>query len=242
MRRFTVRNNIDISESELNNLFKRLDVDCDSRVTLTEFKRLFNSASGSPLLSEKNLSSTFSSSLRSSQRSTRSGGFESPRRTPVKTNNTVSRLYSPLRDRTLSILNKSVERLDLNRSLVRSPERTLSPRRQRFNLSNSFAERNLSSSLRSNNNYVSYEEENFITFLRDLLEIENQIEKAKIDLTYKTDFNVEDAFRNFELDGRGYITDVDIKYGLNALDVFASREEIDLLIKRYDIQGEGVIR
>lgn len=236
-----IRNDIDITESELNNLFKRLDIDCDSRITFTEFKRLFNCTSGIQLLSDKNFSSTFSSSLKSSQRSSRSGGFESPRRSPVRINNTVSRVYSPLRDRTISILNKSVERLDLNRSAVRSPQRNLSPRTHRFTASNGFVERNLSSSLRSNG-YISYEEENFISFLRDLLEIENEIEKAKIDLTYKTDFNVEDAFRIFELDGRGYITDVDIKYGLNALDLFASREEIALLIKRYDIQNEGVIK
>lgn len=249
-----LRNNIDVTESELNNLFKRLDIDRDSRLTFTEFKRLFNSASGSPLLSQnlsqKNFSSTsgFSSStLKSSQRSSRTGGFESPRRSPVKAiYSTVSRFYSPLRERTINILNKSVERLDLNRSAVRSLQRTFSPgRTQRLTASNgfSFSERNFYGSFKSAAaNYVSFEEENFISFLRDMLEIENEIEKAKVDLTYKTDFNVEDAFRNFELDGRGYVTDVDVKYGLNALDVFATREEIGLLIKRYDVQGEGVIR
>jgi hypothetical protein len=142
----------------------------------------------------------------------------------------------------LDNLNRSVERLDLNRSAVRSPQRSLSPRFERLIASNGIGYRSIQSSFKSSGNCVTYEEENFIAFLRDLIEIENEIEKAKIDLTYRTDFNVEDAFRNFELDGRGYVTDVDIKYGLDALDVFATREEIVLLIKRYDIQGEGVLR
>jgi len=250
-----VRNDIDITDSELHNLFKRLDIDRDTRLTFSEFKRVFNSSSyGIPLLSPKNFSSSYASTsfLRSTQRSSRiSGGFESPMRSQVvKAVNTVSRFYSPLRDRTMSVLNRSVEKLDLNRSAVGSPQITFSPRTQRLidssssmerNLSSSFVDRNLSRSFRSSI-HLSYEEENFINFIHDMLEIENEIEKAKVDLTYKTDFNVEDAFRNFELDGRGYITDVDVKYGLNTLDVFATREEIALLIKRYDIQGEGVIR
>jgi len=262
-----IRNYIDITQCELNNLFKRLDTDRDARITLSEFKRLFNITKGSSLLSSGNFSSSsnFSTTFgKSSLRSSRTVGVESPERSPINANNTVSRLYSPIRERTMNILNmnrsverldnlnrsverldnfnRSVERLDLNRSAVRSPQRSLSPRFERLIASNGFGDRSIQSCFKSSGNCLTYEEENFVAFLRDLIEIENEVEKAKIDLTYRTDFNVEDAFRNFELDGRGYVTDVDIKYGLNGLDVFATREEIVLLIKRYDIQGEGDLR
>jgi Ca2+-binding EF-hand superfamily protein len=233
-----IKNGIDVTESEVNNLFKRLDIDRDNRVTFSEFKRLFGSSfSSSRFDTDKSTNSTYEI------RSNKISSFESPRthtlRSPLRTNNT-SRLYSPLRERTINVLNKSVDRIDLNRSTARTPLRSTGFD-SKYGISNGFSDDKSSfSSLR--NSYVSYEEETFITFLRELLEIENDIEKAKIDLTYKTDFNVEDAFRNFELDGRGYVTDLDFNYGLNAFDIFTSREEVALLIKRYDINNEGVLR
>ena len=57
----------------------------------------------------------------------------------------------------------------------------------------------------------------------------------------KSDFNGEDAYSIFENDRRGYVTDLDMKYGLNSLDIFPTQEEIALLIKRYDARGEGII-
>jgi Ca2+-binding EF-hand superfamily protein len=241
-----LRNNIDITESEVNNLFKRLDLDRDVRITLLEFKKLFNSTPAKPSnykssfsssLSSKLSSSTFHDSNKSSFRNT--GGYASPKISSPRRknfeNNTASRLYSPLRDRTLNILNRSIDGMDLNSSLARSPKRMYNT----FDNDRRYLRSPLSSRGR---NYIGYDEENFISFLRELLEIENDIEKTKIDITFKSDFNIEDAFRNFELDRRGYITEADIQYGLNALDIFASKDEIALLMKRYDFSGEGVIR
>lgn len=90
-------------------------------------------------------------------------------------------------------------------------------------------------------NYVSYEEENFISYLRELLDLENQLEKAKCDNIIRSDFNAEDAFSIFEVDRRGYLTELDLKYGLNALDIFPTQEEIALLVKRYESRGEGIL-
>jgi len=236
-----LRNNIDILSNELSNLVKRLDIDRDLKISFSEFKKLFNLQTS---LSQLSFSKSSSSLLNKNQEITKKDfntNFGSPRLrstfrdTSSKLNNynIVSRLYSPLRNRTLGILNKSAERFDLDRS-IRSPDRGMTAR---LNASNS-----LNRNLIRNENLVSYEEENFINFIKSLIEIENEVEKAKIDLTYKTDFNIEDVFINFELEGRGYITDVDVKFGLNAFDVFPTREEISLLMKRYDILNEGVIR
>ena len=54
-------------------------------------------------------------------------------------------------------------------------------------------------------NYNDYEQRQFNDFLKKLMMIESQIEKIKIDLSLNPDFNCEDAFRLFELDGRGYL-------------------------------------
>ena len=91
------------------------------------------------------------------------------------------------------------------------------------------------------NSFVSYEEENFINYLKELLDLEGQLEKAKCDNIIKSDFNGEDAFGIFEVDRRGYVTDLDLKYGLNSLGIFPTQEEIALLIKRFDSRGEGIL-
>jgi len=70
---------------------------------------------------------------------------------------------------------------------------------------------------------------------------ESKIEKAKIDLALRSDFNVEDAYRIFELDGRGFVTEADLKYGLNNLDIFPSNNDIKLLMRRTDIKRCGTI-
>jgi Ca2+-binding EF-hand superfamily protein len=113
----------------------------------------------------------------------------------------------------------------------------------RLNLSSSMTNFKSTSNLNniSTYSYPSYEEENFISYLKEVIARENEIERSKCDLVLRSDFNVEDAFRVFELDGRGYLTDLDLKYGLNALDIYPSSEEINLLIRRYDARNEGVI-
>lgn len=92
------------------------------------------------------------------------------------------------------------------------------------------------------NAILSYEDENFNSYLKELLELENEIESAKFDLIIKADFNIEDAFRIFELSGRGYLTELDVKYGMNSLDIYPSKEEIALLVKRYDMSNEGILK
>ena len=44
---------------------------------------------------------------------------------------------------------------------------------------------------------------------------ENKIEAAKVNLALNSDFNCEDDFRIFELNGRGFINQCDLKCGLN---------------------------
>jgi Ca2+-binding EF-hand superfamily protein len=70
---------------------------------------------------------------------------------------------------------------------------------------------------------------------------ESQIEQAKIDLALRADFNCEDAFRIFELDGRGFLTEGDLKCGLSLLDVCATDEDVRNLMKRFDLNKEGVL-
>ena len=89
--------------------------------------------------------------------------------------------------------------------------------------------------------YIEYEKNQFNDFLRKLMGIEGEIEKLKIDLSLNPDFNCEDAFRIFELDGRGFLDKDDLKYGLNLLNIYPTDHELRLLMKRFDLQKQGSI-
>ena len=264
-----MRNGIDVTEEEVRSTFKRLDVDRDARVTFSEFKRLFSlnaqslggsngfKNSGSTLHDSRVSSRGFSDSpvksltqpIRSPVRSPLRTTLRSPVRTTSQRFYSPNRYTSPLRDRTMSVLEMSNDRI--NRSFAKSPE----PLRNTSNLMNYSLSSGLRSTGRNNynstsligsqnfesNSFVSYEEENFISYIRELLDLENQLERAKCDNIIKSDFNAEDAFSIFEIDRRGYLTDLDIKYGLNSLDIFPTQEEIALIIKRYDNRGEGIL-
>ena len=93
--------------------------------------------------------------------------------------------------------------------------------------------------IKASNN--DYEKNQFVDYLKMVMDAESKVERAKIDLALRADFNVEDAFRIFELDGRGFLTEEDIKYGLNVLEIYPSCSDVRLLMKRFDLQKEGVI-
>jgi Ca2+-binding EF-hand superfamily protein len=47
------------------------------------------------------------------------------------------------------------------------------------------------------------------------------LERVKIDLSLRTDFNLIDAFRIFDAEGKGWININEIKEGLSLLNIFA---------------------
>ena len=100
---------------------------------------------------------------------------------------------------------------------------------------------------RNNQNINSTQKENSIEikelndYIKFLLKGENKIENIKINLCKISDFSVEDAFRIFEKNGRGYLDRDDIKYGLSTLNIYPSEYNIDLFLRRYDLQKKGFI-
>ena len=87
----------------------------------------------------------------------------------------------------------------------------------------------LQSSMRYN------EEKQLVVYLRDLLDLENQLDAAKIDLISKPDFNLVDAFRLFDFTGRGWSTFEEVREGLATLRVFPTTADLDLVFQRYDL-------
>ena len=81
----------------------------------------------------------------------------------------------------------------------------------------------------------------FHNFLKLLLEGENKIENMKIELCNNKEFNVEDTFRLFEKNGRGFLDIEDLKYGFGVLNVYPSEFNMLLFMNRYDLQNQGYI-
>ena len=80
---------------------------------------------------------------------------------------------------------------------------------------------------------------NFNNYLKDLIDGEIEIESYKVDLALKQDFNCEDFFRLFEYEGQGYISQDDLIYGFNLLNIKSNEEIINLLMKRFDLLKEN---
>lgn len=72
--------------------------------------------------------------------------------------------------------------------------------------------------------------------------MERTLERVKVDLSLRTDFNLIDAFRVFDADGKGWITASEIKEGLVLFEIFAQVDDIQFFMKRYDKDEDGKLR
>ena len=107
---------------------------------------------------------------------------------------------------------------------------------ENYNLSNGF-----NNSIYNNKNLTSFEIKQFNDFLKVLMQGEKEIELNKIDLALKSDFNCEDAFRIFEKEGRGFLTKEDIKFGFDSLGLNFNENDINLIMKRFDLKKKNNI-
>ena len=93
--------------------------------------------------------------------------------------------------------------------------------------------------IQKENNYFSYEQNQFNDFLKKLIEAESRIEDAKINLSENPDFNCEEVFRLFDTYDRDILTENDLKKGLNSIGINPTDQEVRLLMKRFDLQKKG---
>lgn len=85
-------------------------------------------------------------------------------------------------------------------------------------------------------------ENKFIEYFKFLIEKEKAIEKAKIDLMIRPDFNINDAFRFFGChSNKGYLFLSDIELFFQKIDYRLNNYELKLLNKRCDLRHKGYI-
>lgn len=264
IRKFLLRNFITPSESDVSNIIKRLDIDRDFRVTYTEFKSLINAYSCglSTCTHYSPIRRTYYSPFRTRL-------YCSPRRcySPIRTFYSPPRVIQPYSTMKNEILNRSGNNFnstnnninDLSRTkesplrtnprsfTSNSPKRVTSPPRNKtgtgFTENNSFSNSGQLTKPDSGLRYPSYEEEVFLTYIKDLISIEYSLEINKNEVALKSDFNMEDVFSIFEKFNKGYISEFDLKDGLNSyFGLFPLLEEITALFKRYDTEKLGSLK
>ena len=74
----------------------------------------------------------------------------------------------------------------------------------------------------------------FNDFITELMSIEEKIENAKTDLALRHDFNIENIFRFFDFDNKGYIKKNDFERGFNKLYLYPNPLEIKVVFNKYD--------
>ena len=84
-------------------------------------------------------------------------------------------------------------------------------------------------------------ENKFLEYITKLIIFESKIEKAKIDLIKRPDFNIEDAFYIFCNSQSKVISISDFKNGLKEFDLYPTSKEIKLIMRRADKDNKNYL-
>lgn len=224
------------SERELIAIIRRIDTDGDAKLSYSEFTEFLNANSeGSSRIAE--LEQTLRS--RSEMKNRRNlSQYNSPLRSKAQYDSPV-RPHTPGIDRVRHIatpMRNSSPLRETMRSPIRSPLRDshLSPAKELRNTSP--VRRGMEIPLRLD------DEDELVRALREYINLERELENAKIALVQTPDFNVFDAFRIFDMDSRGWISHSDLKIGLNEIGICPDHEELALFFKRYDKDLDNRLR
>lgn len=86
------------------------------------------------------------------------------------------------------------------------------------------------------------EEKDLVYILKDLMNLETDLENAKADLCIKSDFNLVDCFRIFDYSGRGWCSFEEFREGLSTLGIYPHLPDLELVFVRYDLDRDGNLR
>jgi len=91
--------------------------------------------------------------------------------------------------------------------------------------------------------YLPFEEQQALfKALRSYIEIQHSIEWEKIKLAHLPDFNIEDGFRLFDTDGKGFALTDEVRRLLLELGMKVDRNQLYLFIWRYNNLKDGWLR
>jgi Ca2+-binding EF-hand superfamily protein len=164
-------------------------------------------------------------------------------RSPTRLTASANRFYSPsrtspikrtlLEDNTLEI--KDLD-MPLSRSMYQTPtkrsvlDRSMSPTRM------SASKKIMGSPMKGN------EEEHLAVGLKDQINNDRDLENLKNEMALKSDFNLLDAFRFFDIQGKGYITRGELEDGMREFAVYPTTTELYLIMRKYDSDNDSLLK
>ena len=230
---FLIANNFQLNDNELKIIVKKLDIDKNGYVTIEDLEMFFGNkeryfGDDSTLLPKKQILQTEEISINSNYKSLKNG----------QTN------FSNNKNDNNSHIN--IEQISPNLAMRSYPERQSEIGKPFYPYKeNPFSNTNpcpKSNPFLNITNLPHYSNIELITsYLKLLMDIELKIENLKIELAIRADFNIEDAFRLFEHTNPNFITEPDLKKGLNILRIYPKSEEILLLMNKYSLSGQNVL-
>ena len=86
--------------------------------------------------------------------------------------------------------------------------------------------------------------ENYALILafKQFLILDRDLELGKQDLSLRTDFNLIDFFRVFDIDGKGALTTSEFDYGMRIFGYYPNKEDLYLFFRRFDRDIDGKLR
>ena len=212
---FLLRNRAKFNGDDIKRIIKKLDIDKNGYVTMEDLETIFNY--GESYQSRASRLTTLNS---------QSMNLFSTSETPMSNMTTPKEKVSD----TLSLRPAPIRK---------SPEPTQSTDFTTVNSRRYFM--NQSDSMNLIGNQEKINTESLLSFISMIMDVEIKIEKCKYDLAIRADFNMEDAFRFFEGCSHSFITQRDVQKVFDLLGIVVSYDDIQLLVKKYDLNGQNAL-
>lgn len=81
-----------------------------------------------------------------------------------------------------------------------------------------------------------------VQLMRNQLDLDNRLDEVKVNLARSEDFNLQDAFRVFDDEGKGWVTSASMLAALTKLNIAATTEDLYNFMKRYDKLDSGRLK
>lgn len=77
---------------------------------------------------------------------------------------------------------------------------------------------------------------------QDFIRLEKDLERLKVEITLRDDYNLIDAFGLLDEQGKGYISPVELREALAEMGLKFNIDEIHLAFERFNTLGDGLLK